>query len=62
MTTRLLSDVGGSRNTGRYGTSTLGLGAMPYANVQAQWDVADWPCFLRYIAKWLPQIRRRVHR
>lgn len=42
----------GSRNTGRYGTNTLGLGAMPYANVQAQWDVADWPCFSRYIARW----------
>jgi hypothetical protein len=24
----------------------------PYVNVQAQWDVADWPCYSRYYAEW----------
>jgi hypothetical protein len=27
-------------------------GASPYVNVQAQWDVADWPCYSRYFARW----------
>ena len=31
---------------------TRNWGASPYVNVQAQWDVADWPCYSRYYAQW----------
>jgi hypothetical protein len=31
---------------------TLTWGASPYANVQTQWDIADWPCYADYFAAW----------
>jgi hypothetical protein len=27
-------------------------GAVPYANTQMQWDIADWPCYAKYYASW----------
>ena len=27
-------------------------GSSPYVNVQNQWDVADWPCYSKYYARW----------
>ena len=42
----------GSNNVGISGSKLVSLGSIPYTNVQAQWDVADWPCYARYAAKW----------
>jgi hypothetical protein len=50
-------DDWGSESLGAYGSEFVNLGAIGYANVQAQWDTTDWPCYARYIAKWgLPQL------
>ncbi len=45
-------DAWGSDNSGYFGSNVVSLGAIPYANVQNQWDTADWPCYSKYVAKW----------
>ncbi len=52
-------EVGGGTNCGAddYPTYFLSWGLRvwyPYSdfNIQSQWDIADWPCYSKYYAKW----------
>lgn len=45
-------DFWGDQNLGYLGADLMGLGSLPYVNVQAQWDTADWPCYAKYYAQW----------
>jgi hypothetical protein len=42
----------GSVSRGAWGDGMINLGDITYANIQAQWDTTDWPCYARYIARW----------
>lgn len=43
----------GAENLGYLGGNLVNMGAaLPYVNVQAQWDTADWPCYAKYYAAW----------
>jgi hypothetical protein len=42
----------GGLSRGMWGSGTINLGQITYANVQNQWDTTDWPCYARYLAAW----------
>lgn len=39
----------GSENVGFYGDKIINMGNFPWAIAQNQWDIADWPCYAKYI-------------